>query len=172
MLEGHLTPRLIGIIMKQRTIVIAGLAILIGVCDPNQLLAQTGNNRVPLASTKGDQWTIRWDRSDDFNGDAVDWRKWNKSPENFGAWVWDNENNVAVSGGVLRITMRRLPTAVVKGRRAPTPYTSGMLKAYVAGTYGCYESRLKGAPLFPGVCPSFWLYSKIDDSIVTKGDTR
>ncbi len=158
--------------MKKYFIAFVVIATSFAACNQSQLLAQTSKNNVPLSSTSTDGWTIRWDRSDDFNGDEVDWRKWNKSPENFGAWVWDNENNVAVSSGVLQITMRRLPTPVVKGRRPPTPYTSGMLKSHVTGTYGYYEARLKGAPLFPGVCPSFWLYSKIDDSIVNEGETR
>lgn len=158
--------------MKQLSIVFVVIATSFAACNQTQLFAQTSKNNVPLSSTSTDQWKIRWDRSDDFNEDEVNWRKWNKSPENFGAWVWDNEKNVAVSAGVLQLSMRRLPTPIVKGRRAPTPYTSGMLKSHVTGTYGYYEARLKGAPLFPGVCPSFWLYSKIDDSIVTEGETR
>ncbi|QEG02645.1 Kappa-carrageenase precursor [Stieleria maiorica] len=157
---------------KQALFVSLALTISLAGCSQTRLRAQTARNNVPLSATDADQWRIRWDRSDDFNGNEVDWKKWNKSPENFGAWVWDNENNVAVSGGVLQITMRRLPTPVAKGGRPPTPYTSGMLKSHVTGSYGYYEARLKGAPLFPGVCPSFWLYSKIDDSIVTAGQTR
>jgi beta-glucanase (GH16 family) len=124
------------------------------------------------SSRPADEWRIRWDRSDDFGGDQVDWRKWNKAPENFGAWVWDNERNVKLSDGILHITMRRSSEMIVKGGRAPTPYTSGMLKSHVTGVYGYYEVRMKAAEMFPGVCPSFWLYSKIDDSIVTKGETR
>ncbi len=158
--------------MRSLTYFTAVLATSIWINSITSLCAQTSKNVVPLSTTQADKWHIRWDRSDDFNSDHIDWRKWNKSPENFGAWVWDNENNVAVSDGVLKITMRRLGTPVVLGNRPPTPFTSGMMKSHVAGTYGYYEARLKGAPLFPGVCPSFWLYSKIDDSIVTKGDTR
>ena len=51
------------------------------------------------------------------------------------------------------------------GGRRSTPYTSGMLKSYATGTCGYYEARIKGAPLFPGVCPAFWLYSRIEDQI-------
>lgn len=158
--------------MRQRFIVLVGIALSLAGCNRTPLFAQTSKNNVPLSSTSADRWSIRWDRSDDFNDDAVDWRKWNKSPENFGAWIWDNETNVAVAGGVLQISMRRLPTPIVKGGRPATPYTSGMLKSHVTGTYGYYEARLKGAPLFPGVCPSFWLYSKIDDSIAPQGEPR
>lgn len=158
--------------VKQLLVVFVAITTSLADCNQTQLFAQSSKNSVPLSAASTDQWTIRWDRSDDFNGGEVDWRKWNKSPENFGAWVWDNDSNVQVSNGVLQITMRRLPTPIVKGRRPPTPYTSAMLKSHVTGTYGYYEARLKAAPLFPGVCPSFWLYSKIDDSIVTKGEPR
>ena len=133
---------------------------------------QTPQANQPLTATGGEQWRIRWDRSDDFNGEAVDWQKWNKSPENFGAWIWDNDANVEVMDGRLRIAMQRLPVPISKAGRPPTPYTSGMLKSHATGTYGYYEARLKGAPLFPGVCPSFWLYSKIDDSIIEPGEVR
>ena len=127
------------------------------------LLAQTAQNSRPLTANADENWIIRWNRSDDFNGDQVDWRKWNKNPETFGAWTWDNESNVSVSDGYLTITMRRRPpsgkSSPTGGRRS-TPYTSGMLKSYATGTYGYYEARIKGAPLFPGVCPAFWLYSR------------
>ncbi len=148
------------------------MAAFLTAVEQESLFAQTAQNSVPRSSSPTDRWKIRWDRSDDFNGDRVDWQKWNVSPENFGAWIWDNEKNVSVANGILRITMRRLPNTIVKGERHPTPYTSGMLKSHVTGTYGYYEARLKGAPLFPGVCPSFWLYSKIDDAIVAKGEPR
>lgn len=136
------------------------------------LIGQTPKNVRPLTASDGEQWRIRWDRSDDFNGDQVDWRKWNKSPELFGAWTWDNERNATVADGVLTLTMRRDQSPDEGTGRQPTPYKSGMLKSYARGTYGYYEARLKAAPLFPGVCPSFWLYSPIDDKLVTPGAVR
>ena len=142
------------------------------------VLGQSGGNARPLTAEPGEKWVIRWNRSDDFNGDAVDWRKWNKAPENFGAWIWDNESNVSVSDGFLTITVRRvsrtdeLPSARKKRAGRSSPFTSGMLKSYATGTYGYYEARIKGAPVFPGVCPAFWLYSRIDDSLIRKGDVR
>ncbi|GEM_PF-989906 len=131
-----------------------------------------------LNATPAERRTIRWDRSDDFNGNAVDWRKWNKAPENFGAWIWDNEANVSVSNGVLIITARyvspadKLPQAPTNGPGSSALFTSGMLKSYAADTYAYYEARIKGAPVFPGVCPAFWLYSRIDDSLTEKGTVR
>ena len=47
-----------------------------------------------------------------------------------------------------------------------------MLKSYRKGVYGYYEARIKGAPMFPGVCPAFWLYSSIDDSLEQSGAVR
>jgi beta-glucanase (GH16 family) len=132
---------------------------------------QTARNSQPLTAVDGEKWTIRWDRSDDFNGEVVDWRKWNKNPELFGAWTWDNAANTSVADGLLTITMRRDAESAGSGRQ-PTPYKSGMLKSYAKGTYGYYETRLKAAPLFPGVCPSFWLYSTIDDKLVSPGAVR
>lgn len=133
---------------------------------------------MPLSAQPNDKWVIRWNRSDDFDGDGVDWKKWNKTPEKFGAWTWDNDSNVSVAGGHLTITIRRISPAeqsrqtAKEGRGKQSPFTSGMLKSYATGTYGYYEARIKAAPVFPGVCPSFWLYSRIDDSLVSKGDVR
>ena len=141
-------------------------------------IAQTPQNSRPLTATADEKWTIRWNRSDDFNGNAVDWRKWNRSPENFGAWTWDNESNVSVTDGVLIITLRHASPEEENVEPARdraihrSPYTSGMLKSYATGTYGYYEARIKGAALFPGACPSFWLYSRIDDMLTKEGDVR
>jgi len=146
------------------------------------LSAQTPENSKPLSAKDGEQWRIRWDRSDDFNGEAVDWKKWHLKPEKFFAWSWDNEQNASVSEGRLALTIRRTKAEGTtgekvgqqkrKGANAESLYSSGMLKSYAKGTYGYYEARIKAAPLFPGVCPSFWLYSSIDDSVETEGAVR
>ncbi|MCC9654529.1 family 16 glycosylhydrolase [Rhodopirellula sp. JC737] len=146
--------------------------LLLCIVVPHIASAQSNRNNYPLSEKSGAPWQIRWDRSDDFSGDEVDWKKWNQSPENFGAWVWDNQRNIRQSDGTVQITMRHLSMPIAVGNRRPTPYTSGMLKSYATGTYGYYETRMKGAALFPGVCPSFWLYSKIDDSIAEEGKAR
>ena len=156
---------------------LAVLAVIacLSVALASPLRAQTARNGRPLTANADENWIIRWNRSDDFNGDEVDWRKWNKNPETFGAWTWDNEANVSVADGYLSISLRRRPpsgTSSPMGGRRSTPYTSGMLKSYATGTYGYYEARIKGAPLFPGVCPAFWLYSRIDDSLVRPGEVR
>ena len=152
--------------------------ILLFALSTTPALAQTARNARPLTAEPTEGWVIRWNRSDDFNGNEIDWRKWNKTPENFGAWTWDNGSNVSVSDGVLAITVRRVsqtgkaPQAPKNKRGRSSPFTSGMLKSYATGTYGYYEARIKGAPVFPGVCPAFWLYSRIDDTLTREGDVR
>jgi len=129
------------------------------------VVAQSNSNVRPLSAKPDEKWVIRWNRSDDFNADDVDWRKWHQSPEKFSAWEWDNGANVSVSEGNLKITLRKKP-------KPDSGFTSGMLKSYAKGTYAYYEARIKGAPLFPGVCPAFWLYSKIDDTELAEGAVR
>lgn len=146
---------------------VTGLA-LVSLCHC-PIYGQTAKNFRPMGAEPGDPWEIRWNRSDDFSGSAVDWRKWQKAPEDFAAWKWDNETNVAVSNGMLAITLRKRAS---NGHGSAAAYTSGMLKSYATGRYGYFEARIKGAPLFPGVSPAFWLYSRIDDSQAQPGAVR
>lgn len=141
------------------------ILLLISVLAATPASAQQPKNVRPLSAKEGEEWVIKWNRSDDFNKKEVNWKMWFKKPENFGAWTWDNEKNVAVKDGILTLTLRR-----EEGDKLA--YTSGMLKSYAKGTYGYYEARIKGAALFPGASPAFWLYSRIDDSILEKGKVR
>jgi len=141
-------------------VVLVGVVLVPTADNACPIYGQTAKNVRPLTAKPGEQWVIRWNRSDDFSGSAVDWRKWQKTPANFPAWKWDNENNVSVSNGLLTITLRKQGDGLANSGA----YTSGMLKSYTAGRYGYFEARIKAAPLFPGVCPAFWLYSRIDDS--------
>ena len=133
-----------------------------GVAGLLPLSGQTAKNVRPLTAEEREKWVIRWNRSDDFSGEAVDWKKWFKKPEDFSGWTWDNEGNVAVKDGVLAITLRE----------GTEGFTSGMLKSYAKGKYGYFEARIKGAAMFPGASPAFWLYSNIDDSVVKAGEVR
>lgn len=137
--------------------------------------AQTPNNVRPTTASPGENWVIRWNRSDDFNAPDVDWRKWHRHPEHFSGWRWDNGTNVTVNGGQLRITLREnaaQPVAAKDQGAKTARFTSGMLKSYARGSYGYYEARIKAAPMFPGASPAFWLYSTIDDTIIKQGDVR
>lgn len=120
-------------------------------------------------------WRIRWDRSDEFNKESVDWQKWQKKPEKFGGWDWDNTRNACIEDGVLTLTVQSSSVDASKkpGRKSPrNRFSAAMLKSYRTGCYGYYEARIKGAALFPGVCPAFWLYSRIDDALLEEGAVR
>lgn len=149
--------------------------IFVGSAAVSQVSGQTPQNVRPLTAVAGENWVIRWNRSDDFNGSSVDWKKWTKSPEQFSGWKWDNERNVTVQDGILTVTLRN-DSPAVQGKkdkdREAGGYTSGMLKSYAKGTHGYYEARIKGAPLFPGASPAFWLYSTIDDTVTPVGEVR
>ncbi|MFR9503856.1 MAG: family 16 glycosylhydrolase [Rikenellaceae bacterium] len=71
--------------------------------------------------------------------------------------TWSNEpENVAVEDGNLTITARYKPHTSDRGKQFY--FTSGDIKSREMTTYGYFEARIKGADLWPGVCPAFWLY--------------
>ena len=145
------------------------------------LLISIGGNsqNQPATAKSGETWEIKWNRSDDFNGTAVDRNKWNPNVSNVGVWSWDN-NNVKVSNGTAKITVtqenhtRTFWDGCNQKQVANFPlyYKSGILKTFATGNYGYYEAKIKGASLFPGVCPAFWLYSSIDRSQTNPGDVQ
>ncbi|QQY82314.1 family 16 glycosylhydrolase [Tamlana sp. s12] len=112
-----------------------------------------------------DQWTIKWNASDEFNNSTPDWAKWIKTGNlpNTTAWKWDNHQNVKISNdGVAALTMRQNPNNASDGG---TYFKSGILKSYNTFTYGYFEAKIKGAHIGEGVCPSFWLYSNFDYTV-------
>lgn len=104
------------------------------------LVGQTEQNGRPMTAKDGEEWVIRWNRSDDLNGDEINWSKWQQRPENFSAWTWDNVENTAVSDGSLKITLRQEARSLEAKEHAdgtsPTRFKSGMLKSYAKGRYG------------------------------------
>lgn len=149
------------------------IALLSSLLLADSLFAQTPENVRPATAVNGESWTIRWDRSDDFNGSKIDWTKWRPNPENFSGWRWDNRKNATVKDGRLHLTLRaELGDAEDEGREEKPQFSSAMLKSFAKGTYGYYEARIQGAELFPGASPAFWLYSDIDDSVVAPGEVR
>ncbi len=109
--------------------------------DP--VIGQTGN------------WILSVGRSDEFNGDKVDRKKWNIDSKDFGPWSWEPEN-VTQKAGSMHLTMEQKDHQ--RGKQA-FHYTSGMARNDHAITYGYFEARIKGCSRYPGACPSFWLYS-------------
>jgi beta-glucanase (GH16 family) len=94
-------------------------------------------------------WVLDW--SDEFDGNALDRRKWVE--ETGGHGFGNNEleyytagsQNVRVGDGMLAIEARREDR---EGRH----YTSGLLER----TYGRYEARIR-IPRGQGIWPAFWL---------------
>lgn len=160
---------------RTSTLLLLGCLTLFGGAFVSVLPAQTAGNARPMTASASENWVIRWNRSDDFNGPGVDWRKWHRNPEHFSGWRWDNKTNVTVNDGRLKITLRESaeqPVTVKQKGGKTSSFTSGMLKSYAKGSYGYYEARIKGASIFPGASPAFWLYSTIDDTILTPGEVR
>ncbi|MCL7765098.1 family 16 glycosylhydrolase [Polaribacter sp. Z014] len=136
----------------------------------------------PFTSKDGEKWTLKEDVSDEFDALNVDYKKWQKNPTHVQTWTWDNEKNVVLSDGSLKIIARFDDEGADRRffdscTKKSTPdfdlyFTSGMLKSYKKSVYGYYEARIKGAPLYPGLSPAFWMYSSIDDSLVKEGEVR
>ncbi|OEK09082.1 hypothetical protein A8C32_14455 [Flavivirga aquatica] len=141
-------------------------------------------NSRPLNAKANENWVIKWNRSDNFGnpGDPeedVDYTKWERNPQHVQTWTWDNKRNCKQKNGILSITARfddagadRPINQNCGGRTNDLFYTSGILKSFAGGTYGYYEARIKGAQLFPGVSPAFWMYSSIDDNATKEGEIR
>ncbi len=100
-------------------------------------------------------WSLVEDFSDEFNEDKVDPRKWNNYPGSWGAWSWDEANTIQKEGK-LQLQMVHEPHT---RNHTELFYKSGILRSHRQMTYGYYEARIKGAELFPGACPAFWIYS-------------
>ena len=99
------------------------------------------------------------DYSDEFGGDRLDTDKWSTQSPPYGGQTW-SARNVAVADGVLRLTARNEPKRIHDDFY---PYCAGRVRAKADPLlYGYFESRLKGAPLFPGVCPAFWAFRRDD----------
>lgn len=140
----------------------------------SQLSGQTSQNVRPLTAAAGENWVIRWNRSDDFNAREVDWRKWQKSPEQFSGWRWDNERNVTAQDGLLKITLRNDFGDERKEREGQGGQSLHLWDAEVVceGNQWLLRGPNQGAPMFPGASPAFWLYSTIDDTITQAGEAR
>jgi beta-glucanase (GH16 family) len=94
--------------------------------------------------------------SDEFEGAALDTNKWvvgmswwlGRQPALFSA------SNVTISGGQLRLTMRREPVAAEFNRLGYTNYTSAALHSRARAGYGYYE--IKARPMNSAGSSAFW----------------
>ncbi|MGJ8694151.1 MAG: family 16 glycosylhydrolase [Thalassotalea sp.] len=114
------------------------------------------------------RWQLKGNRSDEFNGQALDEKKWESAPKSLvvGAWTFD-QNNSYVQDGKLNIKVtqethsRQFPDICQGGKKVDREiyYKSGAVKSFADGVYGFYEARMKGVKIFPGLSPAFWLFS-------------
>lgn len=125
-----------------------------------------GGSLLPKAG--GGYWTCSFD--DEFDGSALDRSKWvpqTTAASGFTTGVecfMDSPGNIAVSGGTLKLTVRKesapLPCSSWKGTFS-SPYTAGMVMTYgtFAQTYGRFEVRAKLPPVtVKGLQETFWLW--------------
>lgn len=113
----------------------------------------------------GEGWSFVPAFSDEFNGDRLDDAKWwDFNP----AWhgrqpAFFSRDNVAVSGGVLRLTARvqRPDEVTVENRvRGHDQFTTATVKSKRRIRYGYFEARAKA--MRANVCNAFWLYDPLD----------
>lgn len=90
---------------------------------------------------------------------GIDTANWRTMPPNlFATWSFKSEN-ATVEDGILNLTLKEERHKVGEKQLY---FTSGILISKEKMTYGYYEAKIKGADLWPGCCPAFWLYSTND----------
>lgn len=116
------------------------------------------------------QWVCTFDDEFDVPGppDPMAWAPqlsasstFSSGPAGARACYVDDPRNIAVSGGVLNLTVRREPLAFRCGRRYTTRYTAGMVSTYhhFDQTYGRFEVRARVPQAsVPGLQETLWLY--------------
>lgn len=119
-------------------------------------------NREPSIYTQtpynSDSYTAVEEFSDEFNGAQINFDKWSVPEDIFAAWTFSKENVNLDGEGNLRITARYDKH---RANDRDFYFTSGMLRSRSTKKYGYYETRVKGADLWPSVCSAFWLYTKV-----------
>ena len=120
------------------------------------LLAVTMSAAEPQPVGKiGGEWTFVESLSDEFDAPALDVKKWDHNPRDWGVWSWEPENAYQREGS-LRL---RMVQQTHRRQQQEYYYTSGIVRSREKATYGYFEARVKGCSRFPGASPAFWLYS-------------
>jgi beta-glucanase (GH16 family) len=118
---------------------------------------QHATDALPLSDQQNQGgWEKFKPASDEFEGKELDRGKWvvglewwkGRRPAAFG------DGNVTVSGGKLRLTMRKEPVPPELGKLGYHDYTSAALHSRVRVGYGCYEVRAR--PMDSAGSSSFW----------------
>ncbi|EWH10747.1 Kappa-carrageenase [Catenovulum agarivorans DS-2] len=112
--------------------------------------------------------------SDDFEQATLDESKWENAPKslNVGAWTFAQPNAYVNDGQLVIEATQETHTRPFKdscwdgkaGGSAKTVertlyYKSGAVRSAKETVYGYYEAKMQGVKIFPGLCPSFWMYS-------------
>lgn len=113
----------------------------------------------------GDGWVFDAQFSDEFNGPALDAKKWwDFNPEWHGRKpAYFARENVAVKDGLLQLTARvQKPSEVtVENKvRGYDKFTTATVKSKKRIKYGYFEARCKS--MKASVCNAFWLYDSLD----------
>ncbi|MDH7444456.1 carbohydrate-binding protein [Aquimarina sp. 2201CG14-23] len=101
----------------------------------------------------------KWERvealSDEFNGNALDFSKWDdQSPEWRGRVPGIfKENTIKVKEGNLQITNYKLPSP-----EGAYTHAGGLVRSLKSQTYGYYECKMKASRTF--MSSTFWLFNK------------
>lgn len=150
------------------------------VCIGLPQLAQASNVQ-PLNTSANEMWQMDEQRSDEFDSNRIDYKKWIENPRHVQTWSWNNAENAKIEDGALEIKMvydlhsRNISNACSQGKSIPNStlyFKSAMLQSKATGNIGYYEARIKGSKKFPGFSSAFWMYSNFDDSVLEEGAVR
>lgn len=136
-----------------------------------------GQDKLTRKSSSGIDETWELVFGDDFNGKALDTRKWNiiegvpRDPYQESAQVWYTGNNISVSNGLLKLYIKN-DTVVdrpfeiwITDRMVPLKATSYFTSAEIHSReqyhYGMYEIRCR-LPKSKGLNSAFWMYGEKD----------
>lgn len=122
---------------------------------------ESNSIKCPIAKLD-ENWQLDSNFSDEFNEQEVNTQIWQTDIGGWGIRSW-SEECVTQQNGVLSISM-------IYDEHQPKNikyfYKMGIARSLHKTTYGYYEARIKGASVFPGVCPAFWLYSSGEEMVI------
>ena len=115
---------------------------------------------------KGKKWVLIDHLSDEFEGNTLNEKKWQKEPIG-NDWIWDGRppalfkaSNVVVKNGKLNVTVGKLEKPVVSNGKTFT-YQGGIVRSLKPGKVGWYfEAKMKANATV--MSSTFWLMSKYD----------
>ncbi len=106
----------------------------------------------PTLFDKVDQFSSEFDANDPLS-------HWDIVEEKYQSWIFKPQG-LKLNDGMLEIVVNKMETSEPGKNGTPCYFSSGMLRSKIpVSGYGYYEARIKGADVWQGVCPSFWLYT-------------